>query len=364
VLAAGQSIVFAEDPADSSVSSGSEAVATLNADLPGVESAFESAWFTGAPSNFAFGIYGGKGVGLSTGGDAVNLFDGSGSHVTGVTFGAASSASPIATFDNIAGGSSVSTLSQVGVNGAFLSANGAEIGSPDGVTGTTTPPPPPPAPSVAITEVDPTGSSMSYAADWFEVTNTGTSPVDLTGWKMDDSSDAFTTAVPLAGVSSIPAGKSAVFFEDTNGTDATIEAAFSQAWFGTSTLPSGFLLGHYGGSGVGLSSGGDAVNLFDASGSHVTGVTFGAASSASPIATFDNTAGGSSVSTLSQVGVNGAVRSANGAEIGSPGNIAATPPPSLPEFPSGAALSVVIAGFIGAGFVLDRRRRLNRGTSA
>ncbi len=332
ILAPGQSIVFAEDPADSGASSGSEIVATLNTDLPGLESAFESAWFSsGAPSNFAFGIYGGKGAGLSTGGDAVNLFDASGDHVTGVTFAAAPSTAPIATFDNTAGGPTVSTLSQVGVDGAFISANGAEIGSPAGATGAT---PPPPPPSIAITEVDPTGSSMSYAADWFELTNTGSTPVDLTGWKMDDSSDAFGSAVPLAGVSSIPAGKSAVFFEDTNGTDATIEAAFAQAWFGSSTLPSGFLIGHYGGSGVGLSTGGDAVNLFDATGNPVTGIAFGSSPSSAPFATFDNTAGLESttqplptISTLSAVGVNGAFLAANGAEIGSPGGAAGPPPP-------------------------------------
>ncbi len=311
-IPAGKSAVFFED------TSGTDAT---------IETAFSQAWFgtSTLPSGFLIGHYGGSGVGLSTGGDAVNLFDASGNHVTGVTFGAASSTSPIATFDNTAGGSSVSTLSQVGVNGAFLSANGAEVGSPGTIATTSVPPP---TPSVAITEVDPTGSSMSYAADWFELTNTGTSAVDLTGWKMDDSSDAIGSAVALGGVSSIPAGKSAVFFEDMSGTDATIETALSQAWFGTSTLPSGFLIGHYGGSGVGLSTGGDAVNLFDASGNHVTGVTFGAASSTSPIATFDNTAGGSSVSTLSQVGVNGAFLSANGAEVGSPGTIATTSVPT------------------------------------
>jgi hypothetical protein len=205
---------------------------------------------------------------------------------------------------------------------------------------------------------------MSYAADWFEVTNTGTSAVDLTGWKMDDSSNAFATAVPLAGLTSLPAGKSAVFFEDTNGTDATIESAFFQAWFGSSTAPSGFLIGHYGGSGVGLSTGGDAVNLFDSSGNHVTGVTFGAASTTTPIATFDNTANGSNVSTLSQVGVNGAFTSTNGTEVGSPGIDSATPPPLLPEFPYGPAITVALAALIGAGYVLTRRRRLNRGATS
>ena len=43
ILPPGHPIVFAEDPADSSVGSGSEPVATLNADLSGLESAFDSA---------------------------------------------------------------------------------------------------------------------------------------------------------------------------------------------------------------------------------------------------------------------------------------------------------------------------------
>src|SRR5262249_10341902 len=126
---------------------------------------------------------------------------------------------------------------------------------------------------------------------------------------------------------------SAVFFEDTGGLDdAAVEATFAQAWFGTPTLPAGFLIGHYGGSGVGLSAGGDAVNLFDAAGDHVTGVTFGASPSSAPFATFDNPAGGSTVSTLSAVGVNGAFLSADGLEIGSPASATPTPrpPPTTP----------------------------------
>src|SRR5882724_8726072 len=109
---------------------------------------------------------------------------------------------------------------------------------------------------------------------------------------MDDSSDNIATAVPLAGVASLPAGRSAVFFEDTGGLDdATVTAAFAHAWFGVSTLPAGFLIGHYGGSGVGLSTGGDAVNLFAAAGHPVTGVAFGASPASAPFASFDNTAG-------------------------------------------------------------------------
>src|SRR5262249_31206621 len=145
-----------------------------------------------------------------------------------------------------------------------------ETGSPDGLAGGGSTPPPPPS-SIVITEVAPWGSGNApYTADWFELTNNGTTAVDLTGWKMDDNSHSAGSAVPLLGVSSLPAGKSAVFFEDTNGTDATIQAAFAQAWFNANALPAGFLIGHYGGSGVGLSTSGDEVNVFDASNQPVT----------------------------------------------------------------------------------------------
>ena len=92
----------------------------------------------------------------------------------------------------------------------------------------------PTVPRMTISEAAPWGSgTATYGADWFELTNDSTSAVDLTGWKMDDSSNSFASAVPLAGVSSLPAGKSAVFFEDTGGLDdATVETAFAQAWFG------------------------------------------------------------------------------------------------------------------------------------
>ena len=111
--------------------------------------------------------------------------------------------------------------------------------------------------------------------------------------------------------------------------DETIIASFSTAWFGSATPPDGFLIGAYGGAGVGLSNGGDAVNLFDASGNRITGVSFGAATAN---ATFDNAAGlGSAtlplpaVSTLSVAGVNGAFLASNGAETGSPGRRANPP---------------------------------------
>ena len=175
------------------------------------------------------------------------------------------------------------------------------------------------APTVFISEVSPWSSGNSpYAADWFEVTNAGTTPVDITGWKMDDNSNSFDLAVTLNGVTSIAPGQSVVFIEG----DAAVVSAFAAAWFGDN-IPEGFTIGTYGGAGVGLSTGGDSVNLFDALGNRVTGINFFASTT---FFSFDNTAGlGSTtlplptVTALSADGINGAFLSIDGTETGSPG---------------------------------------------
>ena len=191
-----------------------------------------------------------------------------------------------------------------------------------------------PAPgTILISEVAPWSSSNSpVAVDWFEVTNTGTSAVDITGWKMDDNSNSITVAVPMTGVSSIAPGESVIFLETTDL--PTKKAAFLNLWFGANP-PASLQIGSYAGSGVGLSSAGDSVNLFDSSGNRITGISFGA-SPAGPFATFDNKVGlGSTtlplptVSALSAVGVNGGFVAVNDTnEIGSPGTIS-TPQPLL-----------------------------------
>jgi len=168
---------------------------------------------------------------------------------------------------------------------------------------------PPPIASVKVTEVSPWSSGNSpYAADWFEVTNTGATTVELAGWKIDDSSNQLSSAVPMTGVASIAPGESAIFTEGEHS------AAFKTAWFGAS-VPAGFQIGSYSGSGVGLSTDGDGVFLFDSFGRRVTGVSFGASSSGF---TFDNAAGAATVAQLSAVGVNGAFKSSAN-EVGSPG---------------------------------------------
>ena len=188
---------------------------------------------------------------------------------------------------------------------------------------------------VRITEVDPNGSSAAYAADWFEILNTGSTTVDLTGWKMDDNSDLFTSAVGMRGTTRLAPGQLAVFLEGnaTGTTDATIGAAFQTAW--GANLPSNLTLGFYGGSGVGLSAGGDAVNLFDSTGNPMASVSFGATTVGQ---TLDNAAdlNNTTISQISVAGVDGAFNEATGPEVGSPG--AVPEPSSMALFAMGATL--------------------------
>ena len=197
------------------------------------------------------------------------------------------------------------------------------------------------APAMAqlkITEVSAWASGNSaYGADWFELTNLGNSALSLVGWTMDDNSNG-TAKVALTGITSIAAGESVIF------TEKDVSASFLSTWFGANA-PVGLQIGLYKGAGVGLSTGGDAVNIFNASGVLQARVAFGASGTTAPLQTFDNAAGlnNSTISQLSAVGVNGAFLSADGQEIGSPGLIAA----AVPE-PESYALMLAGLGLLAA----------------
>lgn len=197
---------------------------------------------------------------------------------------------------------------------------------------------------VRITEVAPWSSGDSpIGADWFELTNTGASAVDLAGWSMDDNS-ATAGVAPLSGVGSIAAGSSVIFVEG----DVTTTASFIDTWFG-GKAPVGFAIGTYSGRGVGLSTSGDAVNVFDATGALQASVSFGASTSG---LSFDNAEGldGGAISRLSAVGANGAFTALGDAsEVGSPGRIAAVPEPET------YALMLAGLGLIGG---IARKRRV------
>ncbi|HEY4415752.1 MAG TPA: lamin tail domain-containing protein [Verrucomicrobiae bacterium] len=167
-------------------------------------------------------------------------------------------------------------------------------------------------------------TTFTNSQDWFELSNVGNAAVNVTGYTMDDNSDLFSKSVVLMGITSIAAGESVVFFE-TTGTSPTLTAADFQAWWGSSLSPA-LQIGTYSGSGVGLSSSSDQVNIFTSTGTPVDGVLFNTATTGYSFV-FDTGAAGRLPTGLSQLGVNGAFASVNG-DVGSPGVIAAVPEPS------------------------------------
>ena len=203
--------------------------------------------------------------------------------------------------------------------------------------------------ALIVSEVSPYSSSNTpFTADWFELTNTGSTSLTVSGWKMDDNSNSFAASVAMSGITSIAAGESVIFIETS--TPATTVPGFQSYW---GSPVSGVQIGTYSGSGVGLSTAGDAVNIFDSAGTVLARVDFGASTTGR---TFDNAAGLNNVTlpTLSTLGVNGAFNSAQPLtatttlDIGSPGAIAAVPEPET--------YGMLLAGLALIGGIARRRK--------
>ena len=165
---------------------------------------------------------------------------------------------------------------------------------------------------IHITEVE-SSENGSNKADWWELTNLGSSPVDISGWKMDDNSASFGSSVALSGITTIGPGESVAFFEVAGSTPLTVQGF--RDWWGLTTAVQ---VGTYTGSGVGLSSTADAVNLYDSVGDLMDSVSFGAATKG---VTFGWDPATSTFGGLSQLGVNGAFAALQDGDIGSPGSV-------------------------------------------
>lgn len=199
--------------------------------------------------------------------------------------------------------------------------------------------------AIVITEVM---SSSAHTAgtnngDWFELTNTGLSAVNITGWSWDDADNvANPDQGTFGGITSIGAGQSIVFTAETLGEEA--------AWITDWGLSGVTVVNLGGGIFQNFSSTitGDALYIYDNNDALVTSVTFGLATTGS---TFEWDTNGNTLG-LSIIGQNGAFQAVengqtanagSGLDIGSPGF-------AIPE-PSTALL-----GAFGLLALLRRRR--------
>jgi hypothetical protein len=200
--------------------------------------------------------------------------------------------------------------------------------------------------NIVITEVFIGLNGEDGTQDWYELTNTGTTAIDLTGWRMDDSSASFASGVALSG--SIAAGQSAIFVIGSAAVDnvsfANSIAEFQGIWNYSGQIAS------TSGSGVGLSQDGDGVNIFNAGGTLIDSMSYGAIAG-TELFTVEIGPDGQRFSVL---GENGAYQSDAffNDNLGLPGNSASlVGSPGVVPVPGVAALLAL--GGIAAG----RRRR-------
>lgn len=176
---------------------------------------------------------------------------------------------------------------------------------------------------LAVTEVMVSSNHSSpIDGDWFEVTNFGSTSLDLQGFSWDDDSKTIGKH-EVSTTYTINAGESVIFLDAVVPEDTLWLNSWLQLANGLKVVtkdefaPIGF---------SSLSSGGDEVNLYDDKGQTVSSVTWDASDITAGFSIQFDTLGNLTGSSVS--GTDGAYTSVNG-DVGNPGN---NPPISIEEF--------------------------------
>ena len=192
-------------------------------------------------------------------------------------------------------------------------------------------------PALAITEVlssesrGTIGSTLDHQ-DWWELSNFGNFPVNLRGFRFDDSHNTLTHAETLTNNVLIMPGESIVLVED-------MSPAQFRLWWGASNLPPGLQIITY--PNIGFSSTADAIYLWNAAATSdadiITNVAFAAATRG---VTFGFNLDSRIFGALSVVGQNGAFAAAVNGDVGSPGTIVNLPRITQTQFTATTGFSL------------------------
>jgi hypothetical protein len=180
---------------------------------------------------------------------------------------------------------------------------------------------------LAITEVQSSESpGPAASADWFELSNLDTFPVDLFGYRWDDNSANLGVAYTITNHFVVQPGESVILVEASAPGAMTPE--LFKAWWGETNLPPNLQILVYAGNGLGLSSSSDQVNLWN----QATTVETDPIGKVAAIQLSTAVAGrtfvrnpdtglftGNSTTGLSTNGLNGAFKAAQNGDVGSPG---------------------------------------------
>lgn len=178
-----------------------------------------------------------------------------------------------------------------------------------------------PRASIRITEAMPSPSDNPNfpTSDWWEVTNFGTEPVDLQGWRFNDASGGLDDAYTFTNSIIVQPGQSAVFVVDME------PFQFALWWWAALEAPVPVVA--YSGSGLSLGAAGDSIRLWDNAATDVEDtvdrVDFGEATEGFSFGYNPDT---EQFGEVSVPGVNGAFIAASASDIGSPGRIRVPPP--------------------------------------
>jgi hypothetical protein len=119
-------------------------------------------------------------------------------------------------------------------------------------------------------------TTSTVNGDWWELTNTGTAAVDLSGYKWDDTPEVPESPTLFPAGVTIAAGEAIVILAEAAANLSVWETAWGLP-AGTQVLGSDLMIKPTGGEAFsGLAEAGDEVNLYDPSGTLVASVSFGA----------------------------------------------------------------------------------------